>query len=170
MLKYGLFAVKNTGSSVIPAFMAAKRTSSDHICVAVICLFCCIHFTVTSVQQLRIKGKNPNAYTTFCQVLIYCYCSCNIRGRSEHDIFVQWDHGWNRTHALSFGRFSLKNKHKMQMLSSMLGRSFRFMIVLWGKVAVCVCVRVCMPVTGYRACVCLWARWVSILVNTPPCL
>lgn len=58
----------------------SRSISSGHICVDIICLFCCIHFTVTSVQQRRIKGKkkNPNAYTTLCQVLIYCYM-CNIQ-------------------------------------------------------------------------------------------
>lgn len=71
---------------------------SAHICVDIICLFCRIHFTVTSVQRRRIKGKNPNAYTTFCQVLIYCYW-CNIRG--EQHILFQWDHGWHWKHALS---------------------------------------------------------------------
>lgn len=62
--------------------------SSAHICVNIICSFCRIHFTVTSVQRRRIKGKNPNASTTFCQVLIYCYCSCNIRGHTEARLFA----------------------------------------------------------------------------------
>lgn len=142
----------------------SQCTSSSHICVDIICLFCRIHFTVTSVQRRRIKGKNPNAYTTFCQVLIYCY-SCNIRGHTERRISFQWDHGCNWKHALSVGHY-LKNKHETQML---IFNTQRFLSYSWFSlwevtVYECVCV-IAVPV-------CLWGcqREYLPLVRAPPCL
>lgn len=85
--------LKNTAHLVPSRASKSKRRehlcqSCAHICVNIICLFCHIHFTVTSVQRRKIKGKTPNASTTFCQVLIYCYCSCNIRGHTEPCVFA----------------------------------------------------------------------------------
>ena len=90
-------AVKGCGPLAVCEAAAAHRSRchcsvlvqplrlSAHICADITRSFCRIHFTVTSVQRRRIKGKNPNAYTTFCRVLIYCSW-CNIRAE-RHIVF-----------------------------------------------------------------------------------
>lgn len=71
-------------------------------------------------------------------------------------------------HTLSFGRFSLKNKHKMQMLSFGARPFFRIRDCAVRKSGN-VCVRMCMPVTGYRVCVCEHAECLSWCVHLPAC-
>lgn len=130
----------------------SRCLSSGHICVDIICSFCRIHFTVTSVQQWRIKGKNPNADTTFCQVLIYRY-SYNIRGHTELCTSAERDRGWHWKH-ISFGGFFLCVYVEPRC----------FLITWWRKVTLCL--SVCLLVSG---CVCECVECLPQSVHLPAC-
>lgn len=71
----------------------SRSISSGHICVDIICLFCCIHFTVTSVQQRRIKGKKkfqmPTQHSAKYWFTVTCVTYSTRTNRALHFISVR---------------------------------------------------------------------------------